>query len=178
MLTLKALLALAFIASPLAADQGTDSAATTTPPRKVVPHMNPSIRAGAQVRGTLVSGSTIQGTVLAPFTMDSQRIVVCVEPGQGCSDPGDVGVTSTELAQLSRLSVRGTSRQAGGYIGFFGGALIGLLATGSSSEDAQGLAMVGGAFAGLAVGSFVGSRVRGWQEIFPCYHGCATGEYP
>jgi hypothetical protein len=169
-----------FLALPAIAqaDQGADSVTASVPARKPVHHLNPSIRIGARVQGTLISGPTLQGTVLAPFTMDSQRIALCLEPGQGCSGASDLGAATIEVADLTSLRVRGSSRNAGGYLGFLVGALIGTVATGSSSDDAQPAAIVGGAFGGLALGAFIGSRIHGWQPVFPCDHGCAAGEYP
>jgi hypothetical protein len=159
------------------ADQRTDTVPAVAPSPRTLPHPNQSLRAGARVSGVLTSGSRIQGTVLTPFTMDSQRIVLCAEPGQGCSTETDLGSISVPLSELRALSVRSDHRSGGAYLGLYGGALIGGLALGGFEEGNEHIA-VGSGFLGLLIGGFIGSRIPGWQPIFPCAHGCAGGEYP
>lgn len=148
-------------------------ASRTAPGPTPEPERTPRVilNAGAQVRAQLADREVI-GQVLAPYTPDSQQIVICEARQARCAGPDDPRAVRLPMDAVRRLSVWGKQTGFGTYFGFFSGALAGSL------RDPNGAEIILGGFLGGALGWVIGSRANGWVLVFPCYHACAAGEYP
>jgi hypothetical protein len=153
--------------NPVPAPAAAADAEPDTTPRLV---LNP----GARVRARLQDGSELTGTVLVRYAWNDERLVVC-EDQRTCAGPDAPEALTLVVAGLKSLAVRG--RMSG--VGVYGGAMMGAgIGAYLGGEDDGGLLMGVGMMAGGFGGAWLGKRTTGWVSIFPCFHGCADGEYP
>jgi hypothetical protein len=153
-------------------------------PSEVRPSSADSVRApryllhpGARVRVRMADGSAVMGQVLAPFTPTSHLLVMCEAGHSPCSDPDGPGVLNMPVSGLRTMAVHGDLTSFAMRFGLYSGGLAGMMVRGTWSEPNE-VGMAVGMAAGAAVGALLGSRTTGWVTVFPCFHGCAHGEYP
>lgn len=144
---------------------------------------------GALVRVHLSGNEIVIGRLLVPFAFrrrllaeheSTEELVLCDRRREPCTAVDTGGVRHLATSKITRLDVRGTMGQLA-LLGFYAGSLVAMFVNGAAKKDEDGsktvaAIFVGGGSGALLVGA-IGSRIVGWNLVFPCVHMCASGEY-
>jgi len=138
---------------------------------------------GAVLIGRLLDTATVRRGPPSAAGVDSgARFVVCEGERDACADPRTAHVRTVWQVQTRALSVRGHLGASLGLGGFYAGSLAGMAIFGTDDppDGTPGGNLMKSMLVGLATGivaGTIGSRIPGWELLYPCFHACGGGHY-